>query len=86
MNQYHLLSKCMNTILFQKSLKIPGVSRRVLFELRRNNIILEQSGLLTLPDIEDEALLHAVVEGSDLLSQSQVSIRDCVLASHQGRK
>ena len=67
----------MTTFLFQKSLKIPGVSRHVLSELRRNNIILEQSGLLTLPDIEHEAFLQAIVEGSDLLSQSQVRIGLC---------
>ena len=67
----------MTTFLFQKFLKIPGVSRQVLSKLRRNNIILEQSGLLTMPDIEHETFLHAVVEGSDLLSQSQVRIGLC---------
>ena len=72
----------MTTFLLQKSLKIPGVSRQVLLELRRNNVILEQSGLLPLPDIEHESLLYAVVEGSDLLSQSQVSIHHCAKKSN----
>lgn len=59
-------------LFLQESLRIPGVSRQIIFQLRQMNISMEKSGILSLPNIERESVFRGLVEGSDLLSQSQV--------------